>query len=162
WSGRPAARSGQYRAGLLDEVPYRCQAGVRGQPLGQPGKVVDGPGRVQALGRHNGLRTDNGRLLDLASLSVCRGEQCAVDLPAAHVPGVHVQRPDRELAGKVTAIERGEAVPELGRQVRLVEVADPLGILATVGPVERPLRPVQRDGARLLVAGSRMAVGFEN
>ena len=93
---------------------------------------------------------------------MCGRQQREVELAAAHIPGVHVQRPGRELAGEVTAAERGKAVSELGRQVRLVEVADPLWILATIGPVERPLRPVQRDRTRLLLAGNGVAVGFED
>ncbi|WP_239117774.1 hypothetical protein [Paractinoplanes ferrugineus] len=51
---------------------------------------------------------------------------------------------------------------ELRRQVRLVEVADPLRLAGPVSPVEDRLGPVQRGRAGLLVAADGIALCFEN
>jgi len=53
-------------------------------------------------------------------------------------------------------------VPELRRQVRLVEVADPLRVTVTVGLVEGPLSAVQSDRARPFVTTDGVPVGLQD
>jgi len=81
---------------------------------------------------------------------------------ARRVAPTAAARPEGEPLGLLRLAQHLEAVPELGRQVGLVEVSDPLRGSAAVRLVEGALRLVEGLGAGGFVTGAGMAAGLHH
>lgn len=122
-----------------DEIVGAGLVGVHGvdpgvwcQALGDLGEVVTRPRRVDPFSGLNCLLPGRGRLFDVAVLSMRAGHQREVEHPTSGVPRVHVQRTLRETHGEVATAEGSECLPELRREIRLVEIAQPLRVGGTL------------------------------
>jgi hypothetical protein len=98
----------------------------------QVAEVADGSGGTSLGGQGQGFRADGAGPVWLALSGVDAGEQGQVEGSAADVSVVHAQRSGGEAFGLGVAAEGEEAVAELGRQVCLVEVAEPVRVGAAV------------------------------
>src|SRR6266545_1746408 len=132
---------------VLVEFSYRGDLGDRRQALAEAAYVLHGAAGLQLLAEVQGIASDRASLLDLSGdeVSVRENhghEEVAADRRSGSVEGAlcvgdGIRRP----------VEVTEAVAELGAQLGVVEVGDPVRIVAGSVIASRTLPPSRASSA---------------
>jgi hypothetical protein len=153
----------EHRSGPLSEHSHNWQPNVMSKTVRYVGQIRSRPRRVQTFGRLGGLHPNHARALGITGLNVRDRQQRKVELPSAGVvTTVHFQRPLGESAREVTTSKGREAVAKLRGKIRLVEVADPMRVARSVGPVEKAFCAIERSRRGRLVTPDRVALRFQH